>query len=85
MKKFGAYEMELPKGRIVLIGELSKGDVAFIRKWLLRIEAAQQTLAQPTDGTLPANEDLSTPENESAIEASPTPTIGGQSQPLDAS
>ena len=76
MKKFGAYEMELPKGRIVLIGELSKGDVAFIRKWLKRVESAQQTLAQPTDGTLPANEQ-DAPATDPDTEASPTPTIGG--------
>jgi len=55
-EKIDVYEMALPKGRIVLLGELSKGDVAFIRKWLARIEAAGQPLAPPTDGTLPANE-----------------------------
>ena len=53
-EKIEAYEMALPKGRIVLLGELSKGDVAFIRKWLNRIETAQQTLTQSIDN--PANE-----------------------------
>ena len=53
-EKIDVYEMTLPKGKIVLLGELSDGDVAFINKWLLRIEAAEQSHVQPIDN--PANE-----------------------------
>lgn len=44
-EKQTAYEMTLPKGRVILLGRLSEGDVAFIQKWLYRIEAAEQTRA----------------------------------------
>jgi hypothetical protein len=45
-EKDDVYKMSLNKGMIIFIGELEKGDIAFIRKWLNRIEATMQSDVQ---------------------------------------
>ena len=41
------YKMTLSKGMVILIGKLEEGDIAFIRKWLKRVEASQHGEAEP--------------------------------------